>query len=98
MLVRSFAEHRADAIVARRTAVVESAGPFALLFLFNNLHAAHHRWPAVAWYRLPALYAAHRTEIADANGGLVYNGYREMFARFLLRRHDDPVHPGRTWR
>jgi fatty acid desaturase len=92
-LIRSFAEHRAEAVVARRTAVVENSPLFGFLFLNNNLHAAHHRWPGVAWYRLPALYRRHRAELLSANGGLVYDGYGEMFRRFLLRRHDQPVHP-----
>ena len=93
MLIRSFAEHRAAARIENRTIVVEQAPILGLLFLNNNLHAAHHRWPAVAWYRLPALYRAHRAEILLANGGLVYRGYREMFARYLLRPYAKPEHP-----
>jgi fatty acid desaturase len=92
-LIRSFAEHRAHETPECRTAIVESRSAFAFLFLNNNLHLAHHRWPGVAWYRLPALYRAHREELARANGGLIYRGYRDVFRRFLLRPHDLPVHP-----
>jgi fatty acid desaturase len=92
-LIRAFAEHRAHDLPERRTAIVENSRLLGPLFLFNNLHAAHHRWPAEPWYRLPALYRAHRAELLRDNGGLVYNGYGEVFRRFLLRRHDQPVHP-----
>lgn len=92
-LLRSFAEHRADADPERRVAVVERAGPFALLFLNNNLHAAHHRAPGVPWYRLPAYYRRHRDDLIRANGGLLYRGYGEVARRFLLRPHDRLIHP-----
>ncbi|WP_231639270.1 fatty acid desaturase [Sphingomonas profundi] len=92
-LLRSFAEHRADADPARRVAVVEQAGPLALLFLNNNLHAAHHRAPGIAWYRLPAYYRRHRDRLIAANGGLLYRGYGDVARRFLLRPHDALIHP-----
>lgn len=93
MLIRSFAEHRAATSVKRRTAVVEGHGPLSLLYLFNNLHAAHHERPALAWYRLPAYYRANRARLLDENGRLVYAGYGQVFRRFLFRPHDDIVHP-----
>jgi fatty acid desaturase len=46
-LVRSFAEHKAEAAVEKRTAIVEKTPVFGLLFLHNNLHVAHHKWPTV---------------------------------------------------
>ena len=99
MLVRSFAEHKADSDVKRRTAVVEGSGPLALLYLFNNLHAAHHAHPTLPWYLLPAFYRANRNGLLTCNGGLLYNGYADVFRRFLLRPHDRPLHPhGRAGR
>lgn len=92
-LIRSFAEHRALPDVRARTAIVENSRVLGLLFLFNNLHVVHHRWPSVPWYRLPRLYRAHRDAFIASNDGLVYDGYRDLFTRFLFRRHDDPVHP-----
>jgi fatty acid desaturase len=88
-LVRSFAEHRADG----RVAVVERAPLFGLLFLNNNLHAAHHAWPGLPWWRLPTRYRQHREALLAANGGLVYAGYGEVFRRFLFRPHDVLLHP-----
>lgn len=92
-LLRSFAEHRADPDPARRAAVVERAPVLGLLFLNNNLHAVHHLAPSAPWRRLPRLYARQRAAILRANGGLVYDGYAEVAARFLLRPHDSVVHP-----
>lgn len=93
MLIRSFAEHRANRDVAHRTAIVESASPLAVLFLFNNLHAAHHARPDIPWYRLPRFYRENRARFIQANGGLVYGGYRDVVRRFLVRPHDAPIHP-----
>jgi fatty acid desaturase len=92
-LVRSFAEHRAHDLPSHRVAVVERAPLMGLLFLNNNLHAVHHERPAEPWYRLPGLYHRDREQVLQANGGLVYAGYREVFARFLFEPHDDLVHP-----
>jgi fatty acid desaturase len=92
-LLRSFAEHRAAALPDHRVATVERAGPFALLFLFNNLHAAHHRKPGLAWYKLPGYYRNRRAGFAQENGGLVYAGYGEIARRFLFRGHDSLIHP-----
>jgi fatty acid desaturase len=88
-LLRSFAEHRADPDPARRVAVVERAPLLGLLFLNNNLHAAHHAWPGAPWFRLSGLYAAHRERLL---GGLVYDGYADVVRRFLLRPHDQIEH------
>ncbi|MDJ0275911.1 fatty acid desaturase [Sphingomonas sp. 2R-10] len=87
-LLRGFAEHRADAAGTSRAATVVSRGPLALLFLNNNLHAAHHAFPATPWYRLPALERArtHRVEPR-------YAGYRDVLRRFAFRPHDVVRHP-----
>lgn len=93
-LVRSFAEHKAAHAPAKRTAVVEAGPFFSLLFLNNNLHYPHHRRPDLPWHALPAYYAAHRRQMLDENGGLVYRGgYLEIGRRFLLRPVDTPLHP-----
>lgn len=93
MLIRSFAEHRANREVEHRTAIVESASPLALLFLYNNLHAVHHARPDIPWYRLPRYYQENREQFVRGNGGLVYGGYRDVVRRFGLRPHDAPIHP-----
>ncbi len=93
MLVRSFAEHRANRAVEHRTAIVEGSWFLGVLYLFNNLHAAHHARPDLAWYRLPGWYAQNRARLIDGNGGLVYLGYRDLIGRFFLKPHDTPLHP-----
>ncbi len=87
-LVRSFAEHRADAAGPSRAATVVSRGPLALLFLNNNLHAAHHAAPSAAWYTLPEVERRR-----GAGGEPRYAGYRDVAARFAFRAHDRPDHP-----
>lgn len=91
--LRSFAEHRYAEQPEERTAIVENGGLLGLLYLNNNLHVLHHMAPAEPWYRLPRLYAARRTELTARNGGLVYRSYGDVIRRFLLRRHDDALHP-----
>ncbi len=95
MRLRSYAEHRWAEQVSHRTAVVEASWPFGLLFLNNNLHALHHARPNIPWYDLPDVYAREKATLTEGNGGLVYKGYGEVARRFLVRRHDDPVHPDR---
>ncbi len=93
LLLRSFAEHRAAPACGHRTAIVERAPVLGLLFLFNNLHAAHHERPGLPWYRLPGWYRGERARLLANNGGLVYRGYAEVARRYLLAAHDHPVHP-----
>lgn len=93
-LLRSFAEHRAAADPARRTAVVRAEAPLAWLFLHNNLHVAHHARPRVPWYRLPQTHAALAGDtIADRGAGLFAGGYAEVFRRYAFRPIDHPIHP-----
>jgi fatty acid desaturase len=98
-MLRSYAEHRADLESPGRAATVERGGLFGLLFLNNNLHAAHHERPALAWYALPAYHAQNRARFVD-EGAPIYQGYGEIVRRFALSPHDDMVHPdhrdGRT--
>jgi fatty acid desaturase len=93
MLVRSFAEHRAESDVDERTAIVENAPVLGLLYLYNNLHVVHHDRPTLPWYEIPGWYRANRDRLIEENGGLVYRGYLDVARRYLLTVHDDPVHP-----
>ncbi|QYK41156.1 MAG: fatty acid desaturase [Paracoccaceae bacterium] len=91
--IRTFLEHRAHEAARARTVVIEDRGPLALLFLNNNLHVVHHMHPAVAWYRLPALYAAQRMHYLRRNDGYVYRSYAEVFRSFLFHAKDPVAHP-----
>lgn len=97
-LLRSYVEHRPDGERRKRSAILEAEWPLALLFLNNNLHAIHHDEPNLPWYRIPARYRQRRSQVLEENGGYFFRGYREVFARFLLRPKDAPFHPGRRRR
>jgi fatty acid desaturase len=93
LLIRSFAEHRAKPGVQERTAIVEGSWLLGPLFLFNNLHALHHEEPWLPWYRYHARYRLVRDRLIADNGGLVYHTYFDVARRFLLRPHDQLMHP-----
>ena len=63
LLIRSFAEHRAQPESHHRTAIVERAWILGPLFLFNNLHALHHESPAIPWYEYNARYRLERERL-----------------------------------
>lgn len=89
-LLRSFAEHRADADPARRAAIVERPGIFGLLFLNNNLHAVHHARPELAWYRLPGHFRSNRAAFALAPR---YGSYGKIVREHAWQAQDHVVHP-----
>lgn len=94
--IRSFIEHRAAALPKHRVAIIEASWVFGLLFLNNNLHAAHHLRPAIPWYALPGFYRANRDRLLAHNGGFVFRGgYWEIARRWLVRPVFEPVHPTR---
>jgi fatty acid desaturase len=93
-MVRSFAEHRAMPEAERRTAIVENAWILGPLFLFNNLHSAHHLRHRLPWYQIPEFYRLNRAALIERNGGLVYRGYFDVARRYLIKPHDSPIHPG----
>jgi fatty acid desaturase len=97
-MVRSFAEHRAAVEPEKRTAIVENAPVLGLLFLNNNLHAAHHLRGGLPWYQIPKFYRLNRETLIRRNGGLVYDGYFDVFRRYGLAPHDSLVHPDWTGR
>ena len=82
-MVRSFAEHRAAAEPERRTAIVENARILGPLFLYNNLHVAHHMRGGLPWYQIPAFYRLNRAALIERNGGLVYRSYFDVARRYL---------------
>jgi fatty acid desaturase len=90
--VRSFAEHRADVDPRSRTRVVEANPLFALIFLNNNLHIAHHAHPKLPWYELPRAWLRMRRSWIES--GLVFHGgYREVIRRYLTRPCISVEHP-----
>ncbi|HVO47050.1 MAG TPA: fatty acid desaturase [Steroidobacteraceae bacterium] len=92
-LIRSFAEHRANADVPARIAIVENSWILGPIFLFNNLHSLHHESPGIPWYQCSARYREQRERLVALNGGLVYSSYFEVARRFLFRPHHVLAHP-----
>jgi fatty acid desaturase len=92
-LLRAFTEHRAAKDSQERTASVESNVMFGMMYLFNNLHVAHHLKPTMPWYEIPRFYRDKREELLASNGNFVYPGYAALARRYLLTPVFSPVHP-----
>lgn len=93
-LLRSYAEHRPARTEAERTVVVEAGPLFSLLYLNNNLHTVHHRWPDLPWRLVGRLYWAERHRLPAGMGHFRFPGYGAVARRFLWRVKDSPEHPG----
>ena len=91
--VRIFAEHQAVDMPTQRTIVVESNGFLSYLFLQNNLHAVHHKYPALPWYQLRAKYLQEREAILEENGDYRLANYFELFKRYAWKPKEGVVHP-----
>ena len=91
--IRTFLEHQARPSVGERTVIVEDRGPLSFLFLNNNLHAAHHLKPTLAWYRLPGFYRTNRERILAANRAYLYPSYAAVFRHYAFRQKEPVVHP-----
>ncbi len=89
--LRSFAEHRADDHSQLRTNVVEAHPFWALLFLNNNLHVAHHAHPHVPWYELPRLWRDIRG--SGIGVGRIFRGYGEVVREYLFHPFITAEHP-----
>jgi fatty acid desaturase len=92
-LLRAFTEHRAAEDSEERTASVESNFLVSMLYLYNNLHVAHHLKPAMPWYELPGYYRQNRAQLLARNGEFVYAGYGQLARRFFLVPVFSPIHP-----
>jgi fatty acid desaturase len=91
--IRTFLEHRAHEVARGRTVIIEDRGPLSVLFLNNNYHAVHHMHPGLAWYRLPAQFAAKRDQYLQRNEGYFYQSYLQVFKDHLLTAKDPVPHP-----
>lgn len=93
LMLRSFAEHRAAEAAAERTAVVRAEPLLALLFLNNNLHAAHHAYPRAPWWTLPGIWRRERATLLAQNGGYFINGYAEALRLWWRHPKEPVIHP-----
>jgi fatty acid desaturase len=90
--LRSFAEHHADAELHLRTAAVEANPVWALIFLNNNLHIAHHAHPKLPWYELPRAWRQMQ-DSAIASGRVFRGGYGELCRQYLFKPVISVEHP-----
>lgn len=90
--LRSFAEHTADQESHSRTNVVEAHALWALLFLNNNLHIAHHAHPGRPWHQLPSAWREMRPWLAGT-GRIFTGGYSEVCRKHLFTPFITPEHP-----
>lgn len=93
VLIRAFAEHRAQPSVRERVAIVEKSRILGPLFLYNNLHSLHHEKPGIPWYQYNRRYRRERARLIAENGGLVYVTYFDVARRYLFWPHDVLLHP-----
>lgn len=90
--LRSFFEHRASKLALHRIVVVEGSRFFSFLYLNNNFHATHHRYPTLPWYQVQRQFRREGGMVLERNGNFHYRGYQEWL-RFLFRPVASPVHP-----
>ncbi|HET7409552.1 MAG TPA: fatty acid desaturase [Paracoccaceae bacterium] len=93
IMVRSFIEHRAAEHAAERSVIVDAHWFWRLLFLNNNFHWVHHRYPAVAWYLIPERWQAERDDVLARNGSYYLPGYAAVAWRWLFRSREPVIHP-----
>jgi len=93
LMIRTYLEHQAHQDMRGRSVLIEDKGPLRFLFLNNNLHAVHHAYPALAWYRLPGFFAQNRARFLQMNKGYSYRSYAEIFRKFALARKEPVVFP-----
>ncbi len=91
--IRSYAEHQAAENVGGRSAVVEAAAPWGLLFLNNNLHIVHHANPKLPWYEIPELYEERKKQFLASNENTLFHGYSDVARRFAFRVKQPVHHP-----
>ena len=92
-LHRSFDEHRPARGRDAGSVTVEASPVWRLLYLCNNFHALHHRRPDIPWFRLAETYRQERAGRTEPANGFAYSGYADIFARYVFRPRDTPVHP-----
>jgi fatty acid desaturase len=93
--LRAFFEHRTALNPDHRIVVVRSCWFFKLLFLNNNYHAIHHRYPRLPWYQIPQRYREESEQVLERNGNFYFGGY-SSWLKYLVRPVASPVFPEPT--
>ncbi len=77
-------DHRAN------TRTYYTSRVFRFLYLNMNYHVEHHMFPAVPYYRLPALHEEVRDALPEPNPS-IWAAYRELIGE-MWRQRADPAH------
>jgi fatty acid desaturase len=91
--IRAYAEHQWVGGAKARSATVHASLFWRVLFLNNNYHYAHHLRPSLSWFKVPQLSARVQADVLSGAGAGFYEGYGEVFKRFLLKPVIPMVHP-----
>ncbi len=93
LMIRTYLEHQAHETLRGRTVIIEDKGPLRLLFLNNNLHAVHHAYPTVAWYRLPVLFRQNRERFLQMNTEYYYRSYWDIIRQYIFSAKEPVIYP-----
>ena len=93
LMIRTFLEHQAHPDRRARSVLINDKGPLRVLFLNNNLHAVHHAYPSVAWYRLPGLFRLHQDRFVEMNKGYFFRSYIDVMRAHAFRRKEPVAFP-----
>ena len=84
LMIRTFLEHQAHPDRRARSVLINDQGVLRYLFLNNNLHAVHHAFPSVAWYRLPGLFRLNESRFLEMNQGYFYKSYLDVIRKYAF--------------
>ncbi|MGI9316951.1 MAG: fatty acid desaturase [bacterium] len=90
--LRAFFEHRTAEEPDERIVIVDACGFFKFMYLNNNFHATHHRYPGMPWYEIEKQFRRDSQSVLQRNGNFYYSGYRDWL-HYLFRPVASPVHP-----
>jgi len=93
LMIRTFLEHQAHPDRRARSVLINDQGVLRYLFLNNNLHAVHHAFPSVAWYRLPGLFRLHESRFLEMNQGYFYKSYLDVIRKYAFARKEPVAFP-----
>jgi len=93
LMIRTYLEHQAHETIRARSVIIEDKGILSLLFLNNNLHAVHHAYPMLAWYRLPGIFKRNRDRFMKMNTGYHFNNYWEIFRKYTFSAKEPVAFP-----
>lgn len=90
--LRSFYEHQTHSCPRHRSVIMPSIKPLSFLYLYNNIHVVHHKYPGLAWYLISGEYQRNQQYYHQSNGGFSYPGYHGWL-KYLFQPVASPVFP-----